>query len=95
MPGWLRYFSAMSIEQAKSVVGIDFRQWRPFTIHLLTASGAFWAFMAIIAAAERHWVDMFAWLGLALFVDGIDLPNPLATSGRCGLEVAGLRGGVA
>ncbi|WP_407061652.1 phosphatidylcholine synthase [Aureimonas sp. SK2] len=64
----------MSIEEAKRVAGFDFRQWRPFTVHLLTASGAFWAFMAIIAAAERHWVDMWAWLGLALFVDGIDGP---------------------
>ncbi|WP_210209661.1 phosphatidylcholine synthase [Aureimonas flava] len=64
----------MSIGEAKRAVNIDLRQWRPFTVHLLTASGAFWAFMAIIAAAERHWVDMFAWLGLALFVDGIDGP---------------------
>nr|BAT30632.1 phosphatidylcholine synthase [Aureimonas sp. AU4] len=30
--------------------------------------------MSIIAAANGHWVDMFAWLGLALFVDGIDGP---------------------
>lgn len=52
----------------------NFRQWRAFSVHLLTASGAFWAFMSIIAAAEQHWVDMFAWLGLALFVDGIDGP---------------------
>ncbi|WP_090677255.1 phosphatidylcholine synthase [Aureimonas jatrophae] len=49
-------------------------KWRAFSVHLLTASGAFWAFMSIIAAANGHWVDMFAWLGLALFVDGIDGP---------------------
>ncbi|MBB4000574.1 phosphatidylcholine synthase [Aureimonas pseudogalii] len=52
----------------------NFRQWRAFSVHLLTASGAFWAFMSIIAAADQHWVHMFAWLGLALFVDGIDGP---------------------
>lgn len=68
------YLTNMSIEKAKRVLGRDFKQWRPFTVHLLTASGAFWAFMALIAAADRHWVDMFAWLGLALFVDGIDGP---------------------
>ena len=49
-------------------------KWRAFAIHLLTASGAFFAFMALIAAAERQWVTMFAWLGLALFIDGIDGP---------------------
>ncbi len=52
----------------------SFQQWRAFSVHLLTASGAFWAFMAIIAAANQNWVHMFAWLGLALFVDGIDGP---------------------
>ncbi|MFD2237765.1 phosphatidylcholine synthase [Aureimonas populi] len=49
-------------------------QWRAFSVHLLTASGAFWAFLAIIAAAEDRWVAMFLWLGFALFVDGIDGP---------------------
>ncbi|WP_152047829.1 phosphatidylcholine synthase [Aureimonas psammosilenae] len=49
-------------------------EWRAFSIHLLTASGAFWAFLSIIAAAERRWADMFGWLGVALFVDAIDGP---------------------
>lgn len=57
-----------------SDVQSNFRHWRAFSVHLLTASGAFWAFLAIIAAANSRWVDMFAWLGLALFVDGIDGP---------------------
>ncbi|MCB8837112.1 phosphatidylcholine synthase [Aurantimonas sp. VKM B-3413] len=52
----------------------QFARWRAFAIHLLTASGAFFAFMALIAAAERRWVGVFAWLGLALFIDGIDGP---------------------
>lgn len=51
-----------------------FEQWRAFAVHLLTASGAFWAFLSIIAAAEYRWVAMFGWLGLALFVDAIDGP---------------------
>lgn len=49
-------------------------EWRAFAVHLLTASGAFWAFLAIIAAAEERFVAMFLWLGLALVVDGIDGP---------------------
>ena len=49
-------------------------QWRAFAVHLLTASGAFWAFLSIIAAADHRWVAMFGWLGFALFVDAIDGP---------------------
>jgi phosphatidylcholine synthase len=49
-------------------------EWRAFSVHLLTASGAFWAFLSIIAAAEHNWWKMFAWLGVALFVDAIDGP---------------------
>ncbi|RZJ40707.1 MAG: phosphatidylcholine/phosphatidylserine synthase [Brevundimonas sp.] len=51
-----------------------FEEWRGFAVHLLTASGAFWAFLSIIAAADHRWVAMFGWLGLALFVDAIDGP---------------------
>ena len=52
----------------------SFDKWRAFGVHLLTASGAFLAFMSLIAAAEQRWVAMFGWLGFALFVDGIDGP---------------------
>jgi phosphatidylcholine synthase len=45
-----------------------------FSVHLLTTSGALWAFLALIAAAEHRFVMMFWWLGVALFVDGIDGP---------------------
>ncbi|MBW7920695.1 MAG: phosphatidylcholine synthase [Rubellimicrobium sp.] len=43
-------------------------------VHLLTASGAAWAILAMLAAGERHWDVMFIWLVVALFVDGIDGP---------------------
>lgn len=43
-------------------------------VHLLTATGAVWAMLAMLAAAERHWDIMFIWLVVALFVDGIDGP---------------------
>lgn len=45
-----------------------------FSVHLLTALGAGLALMALLEAAREHWQMMFVWLGLALFVDGIDGP---------------------
>lgn len=45
-----------------------------FSIHVLTASGAAWAFLALIEAARGSWSGMFFWLGIALFVDSIDGP---------------------
>jgi phosphatidylcholine synthase len=43
-------------------------------VHVLTASGAALAFGALVAAVSGHWVTMFACLGVALVVDGIDGP---------------------
>lgn len=47
---------------------------RAFAIHLLTASGAALALLALLEAVREHWSMMFVWLGVALFVDGIDGP---------------------
>ncbi|MGU3576765.1 phosphatidylcholine synthase [Brucellaceae bacterium C25G] len=49
-------------------------QAKAFSVHLLTASGSFLAFLSIVAASDGRWTAMFWWLGLALFVDGIDGP---------------------
>lgn len=49
-------------------------QARAFSVHLLTASGSFLAFLSLVAASEKQWTAMFGWLGLALLVDGIDGP---------------------
>jgi phosphatidylcholine synthase len=49
-------------------------------VHLLTASGAALALLALLAAANSNWQSMFAWLGLALIVDGID--GPLARAAK-------------
>jgi phosphatidylcholine synthase len=43
-----------------------------FSVHVFTASGAAVALLALDAAIERHFPICFAWLGLALFIDGID-----------------------
>ncbi|QIE55874.1 phosphatidylcholine synthase [Pikeienuella piscinae] len=45
-----------------------------FSVHLFTASGAFLAFLAMLAAMRGAWAEMFAWLGAALVVDGVDGP---------------------
>lgn len=45
-----------------------------FCVHILTASGAFFAFLSLVAAAEQRFTDSFLWLGVALLVDGIDGP---------------------
>ena len=43
-----------------------------FSVHVLTASGGAVALLALYAAIERDFATCFAWLGLALFIDGID-----------------------
>ena len=43
-------------------------------VHLLTATGAVFAMLAMLAAVEGEWSLMFLWLVVAFFVDGIDGP---------------------
>lgn len=45
---------------------------RAFAVHVFTASGAACGLMALIAATNRDFTAMFAWLGAALFIDGVD-----------------------
>ncbi len=47
---------------------------RALCVHLLTASGAVFAMLAMLAAADHRWSLMFLWLVVAFFVDGIDGP---------------------
>jgi phosphatidylcholine synthase len=42
------------------------------SVHVLTASGAAAAVLALKAAVEGEFTLTFAWLGVALFIDGID-----------------------
>jgi phosphatidylcholine synthase len=43
-----------------------------FLVHVLTASGGAVALLALYAAIERDFPTTFAWLGLAMFIDGVD-----------------------
>ena len=53
---------------------INFAVLRAFAVHVLTASGAALAFLALILATGGQWPAMFVCLGLALIVDGVDGP---------------------
>lgn len=48
------------------------RRVAAFGVHLFTASGVALGLMALLAAAERDFPAMFAWLAAALLVDGLD-----------------------
>ena len=43
-------------------------------VHLLTATGAVWALLALLAVHAGDYNTMFAWLGVALVVDAVDGP---------------------
>ena len=43
-----------------------------FAVHVFTACGAACALLALIAAVHADWAQMFVWLGVALFIDGVD-----------------------
>ena len=47
---------------------------KALSVHLLTATGAVFAMLAMLAAVEQQWAVMFLWLVVAFFVDGIDGP---------------------
>jgi phosphatidylcholine synthase len=51
---------------------IPVAQIRAFAVHIFTAAGAALALAALIFAVRGQWAAMFACLGVALFIDGID-----------------------
>lgn len=46
--------------------------WPSALVHTFTASGAVCALLALRAGVEARWEALFAWLGIALIIDGID-----------------------
>ena len=59
-------------------------RYRAFAVHVFTASGATIAFLALTAAIDKQMGLAFAWLGLALVVDGIDGTFDVNLIGRVG-----------
>ena len=49
-------------------------KWKALSVHYLTASGAVFAMLALLAAVQERWDLMFLWLVVAFLVDGIDGP---------------------
>lgn len=49
-------------------------QTKALFVHLLTATGAVFAMLAMLAAVNENWSLMFLWLVVAFAVDGIDGP---------------------
>ena len=47
-------------------------RWAAALVHVFTALGAVCGLMATLAVFAGAWEAVFAWLGLALFIDGID-----------------------
>ncbi len=47
---------------------------KALSVHVLTASGAVFAMLAMLAAVEEKWGLMFVWLVVAFAVDGLDGP---------------------
>ncbi|MFD1510819.1 CDP-alcohol phosphatidyltransferase family protein [Lacimonas salitolerans] len=49
-------------------------RFKALSVHLLTATGAVFAMLALLAAVDEKWSLMFLWLVVAFAVDGIDGP---------------------
>ncbi len=49
-------------------------QMKALSVHFLTATGAVFAMLAMLAAVDEKWSLMFLWLVVAFAVDGIDGP---------------------
>jgi phosphatidylcholine synthase len=49
-------------------------RYAALSVHLLTATGAVFAMLAMLEAVQRDWAMMFVWLVVAFAVDGIDGP---------------------
>ena len=58
--------------EAAAAAGGAMRRVCAFAVHALTASGAAFALLALLAATDHDWTLMFVWLGIALIVDGVD-----------------------
>ncbi len=51
---------------------IFLRKIAAWSVHLFTASGALWGFLAILAIFEHDWRQAIFWMIVAVLVDGLD-----------------------
>ena len=76
-------------EQGRPEVNI---KTKAYLVHMLTASGAVFAMLALMDAVKGDWAMMFVWLMVAFAVDGID--GPLARKTNVTVNAARLDGTV-
>jgi phosphatidylcholine synthase len=62
------------VDQQDSLLAPPRARAAALSVHVFTALGAGIALIALLEAVREHWGAMFAWLGLALVIDGIDGP---------------------
>src|SRR5215216_6928094 len=43
-----------------------------WSVHLFTATGAFWGFLSLLAIFDENWRAAIIWMVIAMFVDGFD-----------------------
>jgi len=60
------------------------QEFKALLVHLLTATGAVFAMLAMLAAVDQKWDLMFLWLVVAFAVDGVD--GPLARHYAVGIN---------
>ena len=65
---------------------------KAYLVHMLTATGAVFAMLALLEAVQENWAMMFVWLMVAFAVDGID--GPLARKTQVTVNAARLDGTV-
>jgi len=70
----MRPFGERPISSPGDATGMNVGPRHLFAIHLLTASGAAASLLAVMASFSADWTTTFVWLGVALFIDGIDGP---------------------
>ncbi|MDQ2692396.1 MAG: CDP-alcohol phosphatidyltransferase family protein [Chloroflexota bacterium] len=51
---------------------LPLKQILAWSVHLLTASGAVWGFLTLLAIFEGNWRAAIIWMIVAIFVDGFD-----------------------
>jgi phosphatidylcholine synthase len=53
-------------------IGGTLARWSAGAVHVFTGLGIICALFATLAVMEKDWQRVFAWLGLALLIDGLD-----------------------
>jgi phosphatidylcholine synthase len=56
----------------KDKIDLEVKKGIAWSVHAFTASGIIFGFLALVAVLKNDALEAFMWLGVALFVDGVD-----------------------